>query len=94
MPGEHRRGGVDQRIDDQDKADQPIDPLEQLCRQQGAAMPLLSQMLQAMTVGHHHGGFGHGEEAGHNQQHRQQGELSGEREFFHHAERLVCKLSD
>ena len=77
MAGNHGGGGIDERVAQQDDADQPVDLGQQGLGEDGASMALSRQQTQTVAVVGHHGRFGHGEETGQNQQHGQSRELGG-----------------
>ncbi len=54
--------GVDQRVGDQHQRQQLVGALQQPQGSDGAAAAVLGHVAQAIAVGRHQGGFGHGEE--------------------------------
>ena len=57
-----RRGGVDEVVPEQHDAQELVDLGEQLLRESRAAVALVGEVLQSITVERHHAGLGNGKE--------------------------------
>ncbi len=72
--GQRRGENVDEVVAQQDQSDEPVGPFKQSLGEAGGPVSFLRQVLQAVTVEGHEGGFGTGEEGRENDEQEQRAE--------------------